>query len=407
MQFGQEPEITKRDPQAYYYYLQQMGMSPYQAAQQVQSRFGPGKTPEQRAKEQASKQQNQALAQTGGAVGGMLLTREALAGFPNVTGLFSSAPAAVETPTLLGGSSILGGGSAAASGSTVATPTLIGAKTVGASGAGAGAAGSTTLGSVGAYALPVAAVVAALSNAWETGGKDILRGRGNKEDWINQGVNIAFGGIPNIASRMLGGRSIGRMMTSGKGDAQLLRDDIRGFLKEQNIIDEKYQGTLADGSTYDFGKDGSELKWKNIDKIAEANPNSWSSVVPLTDALSTSYGLVGQKASDVSAWYAKSAVSNANDDPAVAIANARHFAAQQGITFDGIKQKLDEAMADNRLSQSQYDYYLNGARQLTSGLPTPQQQNNRQNIQPKGPAPLPTEDQQKQQQIEKYKQFRI
>jgi hypothetical protein len=145
-----------------------------------------------------------------------------------------------------------------------------------------------------------------------------------------------------------------------------MRDSIRGVLQQGGILDDKYQGTLADGTKYDFGKDGSTLKWKEIDKISAEKPKAWNGAVPLADALAASYGFVGQKASDIAAWYAKGAVSNAGDDAGVAQKNMQHFAKQQGISYDMIKTKLDEAMKDNRISQSQYDYYLGGARQLTS-----------------------------------------
>ena len=42
----------------------------------------------------------------------------------------------------------------------------------------------------------------------------------------------------------------------------------------------------------------------------------------------------------------------------------QHFAKQQGITLDGVKSKLDEALKDQRITQDKYNYYLNGAQQL-------------------------------------------
>jgi hypothetical protein len=180
------------------------------------------------------------------------------------------------------------------------------------------------------------------------------------------GLGTAIGaGIGALVGATAGG--IGAVTGSSKKKPQMTRDAIRKVLTQNNILDEKAQGSLADGTLYDFGKDGSHMKWKNIDKVAEANPNAWSPAVGLTDALATAYGYVGQKASDISAWYAKAAVSNANDNPEVAKANARHFAKQQGITFEGVKQKLDSALKDNRVSQGQYDYYLSNARDLTAG----------------------------------------
>jgi hypothetical protein len=157
---------------------------------------------------------------------------------------------------------------------------------------------------------------------------------------------------------------------SKKGKAQTMRDGIRNVLQENQILDKDYQGTLADGSKYDFGKDGSTLKWKEIDKVAGANPNAWSPAVNLADALSAGYGFVGQKASDIAAWYAKAAVSNAGDDAEKAKANMRHFAQQQGMTYDLIKQKLDSAKADSRVTEDQYNRYLTGARDLFSGQPS-------------------------------------
>lgn len=193
---------------------------------------------------------------------------------------------------------------------------------------------------------------------------------------IGAGVGAVVGGIAG---------AVGSWTGSSKGKAQVMRDGIRGVLQENNILDKDFKGTLADGSTYDFGKDGSTLKWKEIDKVAEKNPNSWNSVVPLTDAIAAAYGFVGQKASDISAWYAKGAVSNAKDDPNTAIANARHFAQQQGLTYDQIKQKLDEAFKDERINQTQYDYYLGGAKQVTAGMP----QSQPQGPATRPPAPLP------------------
>lgn len=163
---------------------------------------------------------------------------------------------------------------------------------------------------------------------------------------------------------------LGSKFGSHKGKAQFMRDNIRGVLQKNNVLDENYQGTLADGSKYDFGKDGKSLKWSEIDKIVERQPKAWNAAVPAADALAASYGFVGQKASDIAAWYAKGAVSNAADDPTVARANMQHFAKQQGITMDLITQKLNQAKEENRINQTQYDYYMRGANDLLGGQPT-------------------------------------
>jgi len=190
---------------------------------------------------------------------------------------------------------------------------------------------------------------------------------------IVPGVGTAIGaGVGAIIGATAG--AVGSWTGSHKGKAQFMRDQIRGVMQQNGILDKDFQGTLADGSKYDFGKDGSTLKWKQIDKIAADQPAAWNSAVPLADALAASYGFVGQKASDIAAWYAKGAVSNAGNDSNIAIQNMQHFAKQQGITADMIKQKLDEALKDNRITQDKYNYYLSGAQQLTGGTPAGQQQ---------------------------------
>jgi hypothetical protein len=102
--------------------------------------------------------------------------------------------------------------------------------------------------------------------------KDIVRGRGNRADWINQGVNMAGGAGLNLGLRLLGKRSVGAMMTSGKSNAQALRDDFRGDLKESGVADKDYMVTLADGSKFNIGLDG-KTKYKNTDE--KTTRNAW------------------------------------------------------------------------------------------------------------------------------------
>lgn len=75
----QEPEITRTDPKAYYYWLISQGMNAYQASTLVNQRFPKPeqKTPEQQQKEAGKQQQGAALAQTAGMVGGVVAGRYA------------------------------------------------------------------------------------------------------------------------------------------------------------------------------------------------------------------------------------------------------------------------------------------------------------------------------------------
>lgn len=156
----------------------------------------------------------------------------------------------------------------------------------------------------------------------------------------------------------------GSKFGSSKGKGQTLRDNIRANLQETGVLDENYQGTLADGSKFDFGKDGSALKWSTLQKVSEENAAAWGATSNAASAIASFYKLTGQKNADVAAWLQNAAVSNANNDPAVALANMRHFAQQQGVDYAEIKNNLDTALADNKISQAQYDQMIGGARDI-------------------------------------------
>lgn len=248
----QDPQITYQDPLAYIAWLRTRGLNPLQIQEAVAARFGPGKTPDQRLREQQNQQSNAQLAQVGGAVGTALVTQEALRGFPNVAGLFSSGAGA--------GAGATTAGTTAGTAGTVATPTLLSATPVG------GTAATTA----GLGALPIAGIAAAgafgLNQLWESGMKDIVRGRGNRADYTNIALPLATGGIgglANVGLRLAGKRSVGKMMTTGKSDAQLMRDDFRGILKETGVADKNYHVTLADGSKFNIGLDG-KTRYKNV-----------------------------------------------------------------------------------------------------------------------------------------------
>jgi hypothetical protein len=476
---GQEPAITQSDPKAYYLYLQTQGISPRQAVQMVEQRFGPPKGPDDRARDKANQAQTNALVQVGGTVTGAIagkyiydgikgwidgttgakvseevvknaaqqtgqsltqgtesLTQtvpvSSTSGLPNVDSTFNyqtpefnpkvvsseGGMSTIELPT--GGTqqvpteslndpgfwSNVNWGQVASGGLALAqmygayksykSGDKVGGTINMAAGAGnlAAATGAVATGAAagttGAYVIPGLNILAGGYAGYQTaetlsdmaaGAKRTRTGiiggatsgaatgagigafLGPKGAGIGAAIGATVGAIAGAAGSWAG---------SSKGKAQMMRDSIRGVLQQGGILDDKFQGTLADGSEYDFGKDGSTLKWKNIDKIVEKQPAAWNAAVQLTDAIAAAYGFVGQKASDVSIMYAKGAVSNAGDDVSVAIKNAQHFAQQQGLTFEMIKDRLDEAMKDERINQSQYDYYLNGAKQVTAGV-TPQQ----------------------------------
>lgn len=231
---------------------------------------------------------------------------------------------------------------------------------------------------MGGYLVPGLNVAAGAYGAYKTAEMTGGMAAGKQRD-VNATASGAMAGasigtaiLPGIGTAIGAGVGAlagyaGSKFGSSKNKAQFMRDNIRKSLQEGGVLDDKFQGTLADGSKVDMGQDGSTLKWKNIDKIASAQPKAWNAAVPAADALAAAYGFVGQKASDIAAWYAKGAVSNAKDDPNVALSNMQHFAKQQSISMDLVKSKLDEALKDERINQDKYNYYMSGAQQLLGG----------------------------------------
>ena len=192
-------------------------------------------------------------------------------------------------------------------------------------------------------------------------GTMILPGAGTA---IGAGIGAAVGAVAG---------AVGSLTGSSKGKGQMQRDAIRGALQERGILDENFQGTLADGSVTDFGQDGSKLNTKAMNKLRSENPNAFEQAQQLGDAMAASYGFMGDKARSLARLYVRGALSNAQDDPNTAIANMQHFAKQQGITPDILQTNLNQALEQNRISQGEYDRLLSAGQQLVGGAPQMQQ----------------------------------
>ena len=227
------PEQFKRSPQMYAMYLRGQGVPPMQIAQMVAQQFGsPEDYNQQKLKDKANDEQK---GKFGGAIGSI-----------------SGSVLASQIPKIFGA-----GGAGAGAGATAGAGGAAG--TAGA----AGATGATAATTASLPILPIAAAIAVAQSTYERGGKQILKGKANREDWLN----LPFGGLNGILG-LMGKRSVGKMITSGKSDAQQIRDDYRGFLKAEGVADDNYNVTLADGSTFDIGKDG-KAKLTNADGKGE------------------------------------------------------------------------------------------------------------------------------------------
>ena len=327
------PLQARANKELYYAWLTSNGWPREVAWDEMVKEFGKPPTKQEQLDAAARAQQGAQLRQTGGAIAGTLGTSY----------LMSQAPAWFASAA--GGTALAGG--------TAAGGTAAG----GAAAAGGGLAG------FGAVALPVAAAAAAASTIWEDGLKDIVRGRGKRDDYANMAVDALGGAGINLGLRLLGMPSIGRSLF-GKGKGQSVRDGIRSGLKEAGVLDEQGQGTLSDGSLYNFGSDGKSMSSKEFNKIIAANPTAWGTASSLADTFAVGQGFSGKALGHASGLYSKAAISNAEDDPAKVTANMKHFMKQQGMTAQSMMSQLDKGMAENQFSRSQYDIYANNIKSV-------------------------------------------
>ena len=350
------PLQARQNKELYYAWLTSNGWPREVAYAEMVKEFGKPKTRQEQLDDAAKAQQGAQLRQTGGAIAGTLGTSYLMSQAPT---WFASE--AIAAPVL--GEVVAGGGTALAGG-TAAGGTAAG----GTAAAGGGLAG------FGSVALPVAAAAAVASTIWEDGLKDIARGRGKRDDYANMAVDALTGTGLNMGLRLLGMPSVGRMLF-GKGKGQSVRDGIRTGLKEAGVLDEQGQGTLSDGSLYNFGSDGKSMSTKEFNKIMAANPTAWGTASSLADTFAVGQGFSGKALGHAAGLYSKAAISNAEDDPAKVTANMKHFMKQQGMTAQSMMSQLDKGMAENQFSRSQYDIYANNIKSVFGAPEAPVERN--------------------------------
>lgn len=177
------------------------------------------------------------------------------------------------------------------------------------------------------------------------------------------GVGTAVGALIG-AGLGLGGSIFG----SSKDKYQLMRDQVRKSLVKQGVLrqdDTGHQfGTLADGSEFDFSKDG-----KKYGKPQFENP-LYSKAAAYGNVLASAEGLSGKAREALATLYANAGVSNAGSSQDTLLKNFQHFAAQRGLTQDLIQKQID-ALKPN-LTQDEYSIFSNDKKYLVpEGLSTP------------------------------------
>jgi hypothetical protein len=250
-----------------------------------------------------------------------------------------------------------------------------GALASGAAAASAAGIGGATTATIGAAAAPIAGIAGAYqgyqtakytSDAPAGGQRDrnttlgmasAGAGIGATIGSIVPGAGTAAGAVVGAAVGALAGLASSKFGSS-KGKQQMLRDAARKSLQSAGLLDQNYQGTLADGSSYDFGKDG-----KKYGKLNTENPN-WGLAAGFANVIGAGEGLYGRSLESVATMYANAAMSNSGGNQDIVLANMRHFAQQRGFNLENVSAQINKMFDDNLINENQKAAYLNGAQQI-------------------------------------------
>lgn len=149
---------------------------------------------------------------------------------------------------------------------------------------------------------------------------------------------------------------------SGKHKDQLARDQVRGALKDAGIIDENYGIRLADGSTFDIGKDGgpkAELGGRRPYEVDFNNPLAGYAVSWMNPAISLLTGGDPKLTSDFVGYFANAATSNAKSLDDVR-ANVNVILAQLGLSDEALAGGIQDQVTKGVINQGVGAAYMNG-----------------------------------------------
>lgn len=212
-----------------------------------------------------------------------------------------------------------------------------------------------TVGSIAGYTNPLLAANGAY-NALKTAGNAPAGGARNTSaalqgaaagTAIAPGIGTAIGAALGLAASKFG---------SSKDKYQMMRDQVREALVKSNILrqDEsgKQYGRLADGTEFEFSKDGKVAGKPQFDNPLYGKAAAYGNV------LASAEGLTGKAREAMATLYANAAVSNAKDPTTVA-ANFATFGAQRGLTSDAVQKTLDQLYKDKKINEGEYQIWSN------------------------------------------------
>jgi hypothetical protein len=168
---------------------------------------------------------------------------------------------------------------------------------------------------------------------------------------IGAGIGAVLGGTYGFISGFSG---------SGKGLRQKVRDKWREAMLENNVglFDENYQGTLPDGSKFDWGKDKFTFGKKEGDIDLE-NPVVGKAAA-YGNVLAAIQGATDTKPREaIAAQFLKAGTTNASDDMDKMRGNMKYFFNKLGMNGTDAQAQLDQLKEDGELKEAEYQVYSN------------------------------------------------
>lgn len=185
-------------------------------------------------------------------------------------------------------------------------------------------------------------------------GAGIAAGLGGAGSLAGLAGMSAIGGPAGLAAGALIGVGLSAFKKSGKHKDNVVRDKLRGNLKEAGVLDQDTNFTLADGSKFYAGLDGGSHAY-DLDTSKNFAEQARGYAIPLARLMG--YGEQGPT-EWMAGYTANAATSNAKSEGDVR-ANIRSIADKMG-GIDSIKSGLSQLMENKKISKEEYDAALNG-----------------------------------------------
>jgi hypothetical protein len=173
---------------------------------------------------------------------------------------------------------------------------------------------------------------------------------------IGAGIGAAIGGTYGLVAGLSG---------SGKGVRQMVRDKWRDSLLENNVglFDEKYQGKLPDGSTFDWGKDKFAFG-KGEGRIDLENPVVGKAAA-YGNVLAALQGATDTKPREaIATQFLAAGTQNAADDMNKMKGNFQYFFNQLGMKQADAQAQLDTMFNEGKLDEEKYKIFSNDLREM-------------------------------------------